>query len=88
MRGVSKEHRPNPIVQMGLMLDTDGIPIDYEIVPCNQNDITTLLSIMKNANLRNEKERVIVVADKDLNTSTIIDTCILDNNGYIFFLKV
>ena len=56
MRGVSKEHRPNPIVQMGLMLDTDGIPIDYEIFPGNQNDMTTLLPVMKNAKLRKEKK--------------------------------
>ena len=88
MRGVSKEHRPNPIVQMGLMLDTDGIPIDYEIFPGNQNDMTTLLPVMKNANLSNEKERVIVVADKGLNTSTNIAACILDNNGYIFSQSV
>ena len=38
MRGVSKEHRTNPIVQMGLMLDTEGIPLDYEIFPGNHNE--------------------------------------------------
>lgn len=88
MRGVSKEHRPNPIVQMGLMLDTEGIPLDYEIFPGNHNDMTTLLPVMKKANLREEKERMIVVADKGLNTSTNIATCILDNNGYIFSQSV
>ena len=42
MRGVSKEHRPNPIVQMGIMLDTEGIPLDYEIFPGNHNDMTII----------------------------------------------
>ena len=32
-RGVSKEHRPDPIVQMGLFIDTDGIPITYKLFP-------------------------------------------------------
>lgn len=38
-RGVSKEHRPNPIVQMGLLLDADGIPLDYEIFAGNMKDM-------------------------------------------------
>ena len=32
-RGVSKEHRPDPIVQMGLFIDSDGIPITYKLFP-------------------------------------------------------
>jgi len=36
--GKSKEHRPNPIVQMGLFMDGDGIPLAYNIFPGNQNE--------------------------------------------------
>ena len=36
--GKSKEHRPNPIVSMGLFMDTDGIPLAFDIFPGNQND--------------------------------------------------
>ena len=36
--GKSKEHRPNPIVQMGLFTDGDGIPLAFSIFPGNQNE--------------------------------------------------
>lgn len=49
MRGVSKEHRPNPIAQMGLFLDSDGLPLGYELFPGNRNDMTTLLPAMSKA---------------------------------------
>ena len=40
--GHSKENRPNPIVQMGLFLDGDGIPLAFSITPGNTNEQTTL----------------------------------------------
>ena len=40
--GKSKENRPNPIVTMGLFMDTDGIPLAFDIFPGNQNEQTTL----------------------------------------------
>lgn len=40
--GKSKEHRPNPIVTMGLFMDADGIPMAFDIFPWNQNEQTTL----------------------------------------------
>lgn len=40
--GKSKENRPNPIVQMGLFMDGDGIPLSFEITPGNTNEQTTL----------------------------------------------
>ena len=52
MRGVSKEHRPSPIVQMGLFLDSDGLPLGYELFPGNRNDMTTLLPAMSKAGVR------------------------------------
>ena len=88
MRGVSKEHRPNPIVQMGLLLDSEGIPINYELFAGNTNDNQTMLPIMKKAGLRAGKDKVIMIADKGLNTSTNIAACILDRNGYIFSQSV
>lgn len=36
--GVSKEHRPNPIVQMGLFMDGNGFPLAFCIHPGNQNE--------------------------------------------------
>lgn len=36
--GVSKEHRPNPIVQMGMFMDADGIPLAFSLFDGNQNE--------------------------------------------------
>lgn len=36
--GVSKEHRPNPIVQMGLFMDADGIPLSFSLFNGNENE--------------------------------------------------
>lgn len=40
--GKSKEHRPNPIVTMGLFMDADGFPLAFDIFPGNQNEQKTL----------------------------------------------
>lgn len=53
--GYSKEHRPNPIVQMGLFMDRSGIPLAFCINPGNQNEQLSLkpleMQIMKDFNL-------------------------------------
>ena len=91
-RGVSKENRRSPIVQMGLLLDAQGIPLDFEVFPGNENDMVTMLPVMKKAGLRRkddpEAERVIMVADKGLNTSANIAACTLDGNGFILSQSV
>lgn len=40
--GKGKEHRPNPIVGMGLFMDGDGIPLSYSLYPGNRNEQLTL----------------------------------------------
>ena len=40
--GKSKEHRPNPIITMGLFMDADGIPLAFDLFPGNQNEQLTL----------------------------------------------
>ena len=91
MRGVSKEHRPSPIVQMGLFLDADGTPLDYALFPGNVPDVSTLVPAMDRAGVRfgpDSPERVVVVADKGLNASANIARCVLDGNGYVFSQSV
>lgn len=44
-RGKSKEHRPNPIVQMGLLMDGDGIPLSFIIFPGNESEQPSLQKI-------------------------------------------
>ena len=40
--GKGKEHRPNPIIGMGLFMDSDGIPLAFDLFPGNQNEQKTL----------------------------------------------
>ena len=40
--GKSKEHRPNPIIQMGLFMDSDGIPLAFSLFPGNTNEQKSL----------------------------------------------
>jgi transposase len=45
--GKSKENRPNPIVQMGLFMDGNGLPLAFTMTPGNQNEQTTLRPLEK-----------------------------------------
>lgn len=45
--GKSKEHRPNPIIQMGLFMDGDGIPLAFSTFPGNSNEQTSLKPLEK-----------------------------------------
>ena len=44
-RGRSKEHRPSPIVQMGLLMDSDGIPLSFIVFPGNESEQPSLQRI-------------------------------------------
>ena len=65
-RGVSKEHRPEPIVQMGLLVDRNAIPIDYRLFSGNTHDGKTMGSFIEQA--APDVGEVIWVADKGCNT--------------------
>ena len=43
----SKENRPNPIIQMGLFTDGDGIPLAFSLFPGNQNEQKSLSPLEK-----------------------------------------
>lgn len=83
-KGVCKEHRPNPIVQMGLLMDNSGLPITYELFEGNTNDCSTLMPVLNDLKGNYGLGRVIVVADKGMNTGENIAYNILHKNGYIY----
>lgn len=83
-KGVSKEHRPDPIVQMGLLMDTKGIPVKYDLFPGNTNDCETLLPILDTVKKEYEIGRTIVVADKGINSADNIAYCLAKGDGYIY----
>lgn len=45
--GLSKEHRPNPVVQMGLFMDTDGIPLSFSLFNGNENEQPSMTPLEK-----------------------------------------
>ena len=87
-KGVSKEHRPNPIVQMGLMMDNNGLPIAYQLFPGNANDCTTLLPIVKRIRREFDTGKAIVVSDKGLNTGKNAYYLANSRDGYVFSQSV
>lgn len=89
-RGPEKNHRPDPIVEMGLLLDKKGFPISYNLFPGNTSEKETLVPEIKRIKRRHNIDKVIVVADRGLNCSNnMIKTAglNLDNknrDGYIY----
>ncbi len=64
--GVSKEHRPNPIVQMGLFMDGDGIPLAFNINKGNTNEQVTLKPLEEQILSDFELSKFIVCTDAGL----------------------
>jgi len=83
-KGVSKEHRPDPIIQMGLLTDSSGIPITYDTFPGNTNDCETYVPVFKEIRKHFSLGRIIIVADKGMNTGNNIAYSLLAGNGYVF----
>ena len=82
-KGVSKEKRGEPIVQMGLFIDDNGIPIAYKLFPGNNTDATTLRPAMKKTIDNMDFGKVIIVADGGLNSGPNIAHILNGGNGYI-----
>ena len=64
--GISKEHRPNPIVQMGLFMDGDGIPLAFNISPGNTNEQVTLTPLEERLLQDFKLSRLVVCTDAGL----------------------
>ena len=83
--GASKEHRPNPIVGMGLFMDGDGLPLSFNIYPGNKNEQTTLIpeesKIINNFKLDDSK--IILCTDAGLSSDEIKKFNIKDKRGFV-----
>lgn len=90
-RGPEKNHRPDPIVEMGLLLDNKILPASYKIFPGNDSEKTQLRPIIKDTKRTHNIDKIIVVADRGLNTSDNMwflagkndDKC-KNNDGYVY----
>jgi transposase len=83
-KGVSKEHRVDPIAAMGLFIDGNGLPVNMSIFPGNTSDSLTLQPTMKDIKQSYGLGRLVVVADKGLNSSKNIDAIINAGDGFVF----
>ena len=82
-KGVSKENRKEPIVQMGLFIDNNGIPVSHNLYPGNMQDKNTFTDIIKNSINDSDLGRIVVVADNGMNTQENLYLLTEKNNGYI-----
>ena len=83
--GISKEHRPNPIVGMGLFMDGDGLPLSCNIYPGNQSEQKTLIpeetKIINNFKLDDTK--MVLCTDAGLASDEIKKFNVKNNRGFV-----
>jgi len=82
-RGYSKEHRPDPIVQMGLFLDADGLPVCYRLFDGNTTDTQTLPGAVTEFKRAFGAGRVVVVGDKAMHTADNLGVLHQGGDGWI-----
>ncbi len=80
-RGPEKNHRPDPIVEMGLLLDHNGLPLAYDLFPGNESEKVHMRPILNRVKQEFSSCRTIIVADRGLNTSDNIYWINGDNRG-------
>ena len=90
-RGPEKNHRPDPIVEMGLLMDASFIPLAFDLFPGNESEKNSLIPIVNRTKNDFNLDRTIVVADRGLNTSDNIIKIAglsleqsLKKNGYVY----
>ena len=83
-RGPSKEHRPSPLVQMGLLLDSNGLPLAYHLFPGNSSEKRSLNPLANRIREDYAIDRIVFVADKGLNCGDNIAVQLAQGDGYIY----
>lgn len=82
-KGVSKENRKEPIIQMGLFIDNNGLPVSHKLFPGNTQDKTTFKNVLENDVDEMNLGRIVVVADNGMNTQENKYLITEKGNGYI-----
>lgn len=87
--GFSKDHRVNEVqVVMGLLIDGDGIPLGYELYPGNTSEFKTLAGALKKLKNTYKIKKVIIVADRGLNSKSNLSMIKKLGFEYILAFKV
>ncbi len=79
-KGMCKHNTRKPLVQMGLLLDEEAIPITYQLFEGNVHDSQTLMPILQETRQAYGLGRIITVADKGINSG--------DNIAFLFSQKI
>ena len=88
-KGPSKEHRPEPIVSMGLLLDADCVPMGMSVFPGNESERPQLREVISRLKERHAiAGRTVRVADKGLNCADNVADAVLSGDGYVFSKSV
>ncbi|MDD5292820.1 MAG: IS1634 family transposase [Candidatus Izemoplasmatales bacterium] len=87
-KGVSKENRETGIVQMGLFIDNEGIPITYELFPGNTNDMATMRPILEKIKKEYGLGKITIVADKGNNTGENLAYIDNEDDYYIISQRI
>jgi transposase len=87
-KGVSKENRETGIVQMGLFIDNEGIPITYELFPGNTNDMSTMRPILEKIKKEYGLGKITIVADKGNNTGENLAYIDNEDDYYIISQRI
>lgn len=87
-KGVSKENRETGIVQMGLFIDKDGIPITYELFPGNTNDLSTMKPILQKIKKNYNLGKITIVADKGNNSGENLAYIDNEDDYYIISQRI
>ena len=82
-KGVSKENNKGPIVQMGLFIDNNGIPVSHKLFPGNTQDKTTFKNVLETDVDEMDLGHIVVVADNGTNTQENKYLIVDKGNGYI-----
>lgn len=84
-RGMSKEHRTQETqVVLGLLVDSEGIPLTYELFPGNTAEVGTLLKVVEEFRRQYEIEDVTIIADSGLNQTLNLEA--LESSGFNYIV--
>jgi len=87
-RGVSKENKETAIIQMGLFIDNNGIPITYELFPGNTNDLSTMRPILEKVKKHFNLGKITIVADKGNNSKSNLSFIDAYGDHYIISQRI
>ena len=83
-KGYSKINNNCPTIQMALLTDNNGLPIDYKLFAGNRNDVSTYVDFMKELDMTYPIRKAVVVADAGLVSNNNIVATLLGGANYIF----